>query len=54
MEVESKSQTTKVAVTKRFQVRCPCQENKNHLGISDIIPKQSDIPSELNKVQNVK
>ena len=51
MEAENKSQSTLVAITKTFQVKCPCRENKNHLGISDIIPKQSDIPSELNKVQ---
>ena len=51
MASEITNQSTTAEVTKTFQHRCPCQENKNHLGISEIVPKQSDSQSELPKVQ---
>ena len=52
MEVETQSQSImNAAGMKTFQHRCPCQENKCHLGVSEIIPKHADIPSELLRVQ---
>ena len=51
MEAQNNNQSTRVATTKTYQHRCPCKENKKHLGVSEIVPKQSPMPPELLKVQ---
>ena len=51
MEGETKKKSTKLPSTKTCQYRCPCQENKDHLGISNIAPKHTDLQPDLLKVQ---
>ena len=49
--MEAQCQSMTGAATKTSQFKCPCKEDKKHLGISVIIPKISDVPPELLKVQ---
>ena len=49
--MEAQCQSMTGATTKTSQFKCPCKEDKKHLGISVIIPKISDTPPELLKVQ---
>ena len=50
MALEDKT-PTKDGGLKSCQHRCPCSENKCHLGVSDIVTKQPDTTPELQKVQ---
>ena len=36
---------------KTFWFKCPCEEEKCHLGIFAIVPGEAETPTELNKVQ---
>ena len=52
MELESEGGCpTKIVPLKTFQFRCPCKQNKCHLGIFVIIPKESELLTKLCKVQ---
>ena len=46
-----RNQSTKEKGGKTFLFKCPCSENKHHLGISEIIPKPIDKSTEQPKVQ---
>ena len=51
METEPQSESTKALRTKTFQFRCPCRENKCHLGVFVITPKHAEISPAMLKVQ---
>ena len=36
---------------KKCQYKCPCEKNKCHLGVFTIEPKETEITTELKKVQ---
>ena len=47
METEPGKQSS----AKTIQFKCPCQENKNHLGVSILKARQSEVSKKLLKVQ---
>ena len=49
--MDPQSERQKVLNVKKCQYKCPCEKNKCHLGIFNIEPKETEIPSKLNKVQ---
>ena len=51
--MESKSEIKPPAAKKikTFMFRCPCKENKCHLGVFILVPTESEVLSELSKVQ---
>ena len=38
-------------LARTFQMKCPCKTNKCHLGIFVIVPRPSEIETELSNVQ---
>ena len=51
MAEKSETKSAAVAKPKTFMFRCPCKENKCHLGVFAIVPIESEALSELSKVQ---
>ena len=51
MQADTRIQSARSSSLKTYLYKCPCQENKNHLGISQIIPKPGETTPSLKKVQ---
>ena len=51
MEDENVNRSIKNECSKIFQYRCPCKEEKDHLGVSELLPIQIDPSYQLPKVQ---
>ena len=49
--MDLQSERHKDVTVKKCQYKCPCEKNKCHLGVFTIVPKDTEITTELNKVQ---